>query len=490
MIHRKRSNQTLAGKAFKSGRFGLGASFRFGRSRGAFCHSGWCQQCKVVLADGRVGLACRLPAEDLKLLKANSPWKVPISLIARFMRPWFHERVILWPSPLQQLFMRFVRNASRALPLGKATVNPAKSIVRACDTFVIGGGEAGIAARQTLEDFGVEAMLVDEGDLGISSAGHVISSMVAIGIYAEEDGHNFVLCAGRSGTARIFFKRLVVATGTYDRLLPIPGNDLPGIIGLNAFRKLIETDSLPEDAVYGLFASKVAAKEAEALAAAGKVKFRWAAGSENLPDGVASQTFKGVHVTEARGAGRLKAVKLSNGRRECCDVLVVGYQQPRYEFQLQAGQRVSWGGVGAGVEPSGATTVPVLVVGAAAGVTDDVAKHTRESVVDWLNGHPDKRGSSFEPLPGCANLGDDLIVCPCEDVRVGDVRKALRDGYHGIEHLKRRTGAATGPCQGKLCHSLLLHCLVEEGSPAELPTMRPLVRPTALASFGGGQKDA
>lgn len=486
---KQNARQSLAGRAFQSGRLKLGASFRFGRARGAFCHSGWCQQCKVELDDGRVGLACQLPAEDLKKLKKGPSWKAPVSLMARVMRPWFHESVILRPAFLQQMFLAFVRNASRALPLGTQTPPRGKAAIRRCDTLVIGGGEAGTAAMRVLEESGVDAILIDEGVGQDWSGDRRIPGMSALGIYQEDDEQTFVLCAGKAGSIRIFFERIVVATGTYDRLLPVPGNDLPGIIGLDAFRKLVETGSLGNARTYGLFASEAVAREAAELARSAGIGFQWAAGSPKLPDGIAARCFKAVHLTEALGKSRLKAVRLSNGRRENCDVLVVGYQQPRYELQLQAGQRLDWGGAGSAIEPSGAARFPLLTVGSAAGVTTDIAAHTRTAIVGWIQGAPPVHKESFEKLPGCADLDDDLIVCPCEDVRVGDVRKALRDGYCGIEHLKRRTGAATGPCQGKLCHSLLLQCLVEEGSPAALPTMRPLVRPMALASFARGHDD-
>jgi sarcosine oxidase subunit beta len=51
------------------------------------------------------------------------------------------------------------------------------------------------------------------------------------------------------------------------------------------------------------------------------------------------------------------------------------------------------------------------------------------------------------------------LLCLCEDVRVGDCEQAIADGFDNIELLKRRTGAGTGPCQGKLCHAELMACL-------------------------------
>ncbi|HWG91703.1 MAG TPA: (2Fe-2S)-binding protein [Candidatus Thermoplasmatota archaeon] len=43
------------------------------------------------------------------------------------------------------------------------------------------------------------------------------------------------------------------------------------------------------------------------------------------------------------------------------------------------------------------------------------------------------------------------IVCLCEDVTEHEVEEAVKAGYSDLESLKRYTGLATGPCQGKAC---------------------------------------
>lgn len=43
------------------------------------------------------------------------------------------------------------------------------------------------------------------------------------------------------------------------------------------------------------------------------------------------------------------------------------------------------------------------------------------------------------------------IVCLCEDVTEQEVVDAMEAGYTDLESLKRYTGLATGPCQGKAC---------------------------------------
>ena len=43
------------------------------------------------------------------------------------------------------------------------------------------------------------------------------------------------------------------------------------------------------------------------------------------------------------------------------------------------------------------------------------------------------------------------MVCFCEDVRAYEIRAEQATGYTDPELVKRRTGALTGPCQGKYC---------------------------------------
>src|SRR6476620_9994944 len=51
--------RSLVGAAMLAGRCAIASSFRLHRPRGAFCHSGWCQQCRIATPDGP-RLACRL----------------------------------------------------------------------------------------------------------------------------------------------------------------------------------------------------------------------------------------------------------------------------------------------------------------------------------------------------------------------------------------------------------------------------------------------
>lgn len=81
------------------------------------------------------------------------------------------------------------------------------------------------------------------------------------------------------------------------------------------------------------------------------------------------------------------------------------------------------------------------------------------------------------------------IVCICQDITEGEIRDAIKRGYNDIESLKRYTGAATGPCQGKICLTHIIAMLAMElgKSPEELgmPTQRPPIKPIPLSVLAG-----
>lgn len=89
-----------------------------------------------------------------------------------------------------------------------------------------------------------------------------------------------------------------------------------------------------------------------------------------------------------------------------------------------------------------------------------------------------------------APVPDDAIVCRCERVSAGEIRRHLRSGVRDLNELKALTRAGFGACGGKTCRSLLARICREEGlSPGEvaLLTERPLFAETRLGCFAGGE---
>lgn len=90
------------------------------------------------------------------------------------------------------------------------------------------------------------------------------------------------------------------------------------------------------------------------------------------------------------------------------------------------------------------------------------------------------RASAFAP-------SDDTIVCRCEELTAGDIRKAARIGQPGPNQVKSYTRAGMGPCQGRQCGYTIAHIVAaEEKRPvAEVGfyRIRPPLKPLTLGEL-------
>ncbi len=83
---------------------------------------------------------------------------------------------------------------------------------------------------------------------------------------------------------------------------------------------------------------------------------------------------------------------------------------------------------------------------------------------------------------------DDAMVCLCERVSAGEVRKLIRDGITDLNQIKAVTRAGMGPCGAKTCEVLIKGILKEEGiAPSEVVpnTKRPVFVEVTLDKFVG-----
>lgn len=92
-----------------------------------------------------------------------------------------------------------------------------------------------------------------------------------------------------------------------------------------------------------------------------------------------------------------------------------------------------------------------------------------------------------------AESDDNVIVCRCEDVTLGDIRRLIAQGYHSIDEIRRVSRAGMGQCQGRTCRQLIarelanaLNVPVEE---VEMPTFRPPSRPVLISTIARGEDD-
>ena len=87
-------------------------------------------------------------------------------------------------------------------------------------------------------------------------------------------------------------------------------------------------------------------------------------------------------------------------------------------------------------------------------------------------------------------MDDDMLVCRCEEITVGEVREAIAQGAYDLVGVKRRTRAGMGLCQGRTCGQLVKQLLSQELRLNMKDTgdtsVRPPVRPTTFGDLAKG----
>ena len=105
-----------------------------------------------------------------------------------------------------------------------------------------------------------------------------------------------------------------------------------------------------------------------------------------------------------------------------------------------------------------------------------------------------KPGEGFHPVEPEGPLDDDVIVCRCEEITAGEIRKAIRE-YHAttVTEVKRRVRAGMGLCQGRTCGKLVSRIIAEETgkqmSEIKGSTDRPPVRPVTFGELAEDGED-
>jgi bacterioferritin-associated ferredoxin len=92
-----------------------------------------------------------------------------------------------------------------------------------------------------------------------------------------------------------------------------------------------------------------------------------------------------------------------------------------------------------------------------------------------------------------AGKNEDIIICRCEEVTLGEIREWIEKGYETFDELKRVLRVGMGPCQGRGCREMILR---EISAKTKVPvadihpgTFRPPAKPVKLAVLAkGGDK--
>lgn len=268
------AGDTLASALLANGVRIVGRSFKLHRPRGLV--GAWCEEPNAIVQIGEgEHTTPNLKATQVELcegLKAHSVncWPnarrdifAPLQYFGRLMPAGFYYRTFMWPN--WHWFEPAIRHAA-GLGTSPAHPDPDRYAERHehCDVLVVGGGPAGLVAALAATRAGASVVLVDdrpvlggalqwetkridgrpalewvasvESELRAAVNSRVLTRTTAFGCY----DHNLVaLCERihaptRSGVRERLWHvraaRVVLATGSIERPMVFPDNDLPGVM--------------------------------------------------------------------------------------------------------------------------------------------------------------------------------------------------------------------------------------------------------------------
>lgn len=100
----------------------------------------------------------------------------------------------------------------------------------------------------------------------------------------------------------------------------------------------------------------------------------------------------------------------------------------------------------------------------------------------------------YAPQPEQVSFDDQTVICRCENVTVGEVRKAVREGGHDLNEIKIMTRSGMGPCQGRMCGPALAEIVAAELTvsceKAGLLNIRPPLKPIPLHEIANLEIDS
>jgi len=353
--------------------------------------------------------------------------------------------------------------------------------------------------------------------------------------HVDPDGTLFLENAGHTET--VTARRILLATGAIERPVPIPGWTLPGVMTAGAAQTLLKTaDLVPEGRVVlagqGPLLYLVATQLARAGAPPGAILET--APLDNYLDAARylGSLWPGRRLL-TRGLGLVAAIKRAGvpirrgvrgiravGRRTVDRIVWEGGELaanylllhegviPNIQISLALQLRHEWDETQLCWRPAldawGQTSLPnIAVAGDCGGIAGaEAAVLTgRLAALDaalWL-GHigEAERDSRARPIQAALDreralrpfldrlyrptrsvmvpAEDDIIVCRCEEVSVGRIRRAARLGATGPNQLKAFTRCGMGPCQGRICGPVVAAIIadVHRRPIAEIGTYRP-----------------
>lgn len=429
---------------------------------------------------------------------------------------------------------------------------------------VIGAGPTGMAAAVMAAELGLDALLVDEqpapgGQIYRAVERETANSPLGRDYFAgrslvealrasdltyrpdttvwhiEPDGTLWL--AGQAGAERVGARRVLLATGAFERPVPIPGWTLPGVMTVGAAQILLKTaDTIPEGRTVmagqgpllylaALQLARASAPPVAILETAPHANYHaavghlgsWWAGRHMLAKGlglVFGMRRAGIPVRRevrglrALGRGRVEAVAWDGGELAVDHLLLHEGVIPNTQISMALQLAHEWDAAQLCWRPVldewGRTNLPTIAIaGDGGGIfgAEAAALSGRLGALDAAaalgrigENERDRRAAPirtalarekalrpfldalYRPGPSVlAPAEDDVIACRCEEVTVGRIRRAVRLGAPGPNQLKAFTRCGMGPCQGRICGPIVSAVIAAERGVAlaEVGSYRP-----------------
>jgi thioredoxin reductase/bacterioferritin-associated ferredoxin len=305
-------------------------------------------------------------------------------------------------------------------------------------------------------------------------------------------------------------RHVLIATGALERPFPIPGWTLPGVMTAGAAQTLLKADGLVPEGPTVLAGSGPLLYLLAAQYARASVRLEalldttpagnWLAALPHLPGFLASRyawnglgllgeayaahrIIRGVTALAAEGDETLSRVRFSAGGAERVipvrTLLLHQGVTPQVNLAMASGARHRWNGTRLAFEPelsgAGESSVRGLFIagdgGGVAGADAASAQGAlaacailslcgvergaetaaaRAALARALRGRP-FLDALYRPADKLRMPADDVVVCRCEEVTAGDIRRLTSAGAQGPNQLKAFCRAGMGPCQGRGC---------------------------------------
>jgi NADPH-dependent 2,4-dienoyl-CoA reductase/sulfur reductase-like enzyme len=403
-------------------------------------------------------------------------------------------------------------------------MNPPATVV------VVGAGPAGMRAACEIADAGQPVLLIDDNPqvggqiwrtLPTSPAQHAaqrVHTHPNITLWTQSSiiaplPQQRLLVERPTSAAIVSYTHLIIATGARERLLPLPGWTLPGVMGIGGLQALVKT-GMPIAGKRVLIAGSgpliwpvaqtlrahgahiVAIAERQPLHRLARFAVSLIGHPSKLvqalttvPGLVTAPIHVGTRITAITAGTHGLTATLQQSQRELhydADIVAIGdHLVPNYELAVAMGCVTTPAGIVTDPDTLATSCPHVYAIGEARGVGGidcalaegtlvalQITQHHQRLPAARRSVHRERAFAThlariFGDAPAQIPLPADTIVCRCEDVTHAQLHT-----HTSWRAAKLHTRCGMGPCQGRICGVACEH-LYGWGQDAVRPPLRP-----------------